>query len=141
MQILRKIKQFFSPEEKEVFTTERSARELLRENLGSFSVDMFDQDDPIISMSPADRKSYLKYFHSIMTDKKIIQRLQYLINKQANLTLKHSKEGVFDVVGSSTLNGIAVAKNDIERLSAMFEKESAEPPAPEVQQLQNFRGI
>lgn len=140
MNILRKIKQLFRKEAIEV-PLERKQRDLLRENLGSISVDMFDQDDPLIGMSPADRKSYLKYFHSIMTDKKMITRLEYLINKQANLTLKHSKDGVFDVVGSSTLNGIAVAKNDIERLSAMFLKESAEPPTPVVPQIPDFRGI
>lgn len=136
--MIRKIIQFFRKEDKEVITNERTARDLLRENLGSISVDMFDHDDPIMAMNPVERKVYLKYFNQIMTDKRLIHRLEWLINKQANLTLKHSKDGVFDVVGSSTLNGVAVAKNDIERLSAMFVKESAEPEVPKVD---NLRGI
>lgn len=136
--MIRKIKQFFSTKEEQKENYEREMRELLRENLSTIAVDMFDSDDPIVAMSPADRKLYLHYFHQILIDKKLIDRLKYLINKQANLTLKNSKDGVFDVVGSSTLNGLTVAKNEIEKLSSMSLKESAELEVPV---LDNLRGI
>lgn len=119
---------FFQKKEpkEELNKVEREARELLRENLNTVSVDMFYADDPIIGLNPNERKQYLSYFHLILKDKKLIERIKFLINTQARMTLKGSKDGVFDIAGAMTMNGITVIKNDIERLSAMFEKEEAE---------------
>jgi len=112
--------------EETISSPERDARELLRENLNTVSVDMFYADDPIILLNPSERKQYLSYFHLLLKDKKLMERIKFLINTQARMTLKGSKDGVFDMAGTMTMNGMTVIKNDIERLSVMFEKEEAE---------------
>lgn len=105
---------------------EREVRELVRENLQTIAVDVFQLGDPIIMMSPKERQQYLGYFHILVKEKKIIQRLQFLINTQANITLKNSRHGTLDMTGCMTMNGISTVKDEIERLSAMYEKEKSE---------------
>ena len=127
MNIIKKIKQFFSPKETiEQTTHEREFRDLLRENLQTVSVDVFHYDDPVVSMTGPTRKEYLAYFYKLATEEKLLSRIKFLINKQANLTLKNSKDGILDTAGVMKMDGLAVVKDDIERLSAMFLKEEAE---------------
>jgi hypothetical protein len=111
---------------KEKPTYEREMRELLRENLNTISVDVFHLTDPLIALSPAKRREYLLTFNRAVIDKTLIQRLEYLINLQANMTLKNSKDGMLDTAGAMTMNGLSVFKDDVERLSNMFIKEEAE---------------
>lgn len=127
MNIIQKIKYIFSPKEiTKQSTHEREFRELLRENLQTISVDVFHYDDPVIDMTGPTRKEYLAYFYKLGVDKKLIDRIKYLINKQANLTLKNSKDGILDTAGVMKMDGLAIVKDDIERLSGMFLKEEAE---------------
>ena len=127
MNIIKKIKQYFSPKEIIMQTThEREFRELLRENLQTISVDVFHYDDPVVNMTGPTRKEYLSYFYKLTVDKKLLERIMYLINKQANLTLKNSKDGILDTAGVMKMDGLSLVKDDIERLSGMFLKEEAE---------------
>jgi hypothetical protein len=104
----------------------RAARELLRENLNTITVDLFYHDDPMVNMSDEDRRLYLKKFHDLMRDKDVMDRIVYLANKQANMTLKGMKDGSdSDVAGSMNINGICLVRDEIQRLGYMFAKESA----------------
>jgi hypothetical protein len=108
--------------------SERSVRELLTENLNLISFDMFSTSDPLVGLTSEERKIYLKYFADMYADKKLIERIQYHINKQSIKTLSNSKEGVTDVAGAMTVNGLAYVMEDIKRLANMHVKESSVPP-------------
>lgn len=124
--MFKKIVSFFTKEKEP--TTKRLQRELLRELLSSVTVDMFYHDDPLLSMSPEERKEYLLYFHILTKDKKLMKRLEFFINKQANVLLKNgtAEDGTLDSGGIMTLNGITMVKNEIEKLSRMYETEEEE---------------
>lgn len=127
MNLIKKIIQFFR-KEKEIKepTYEREMRELLRENLNTIAVDIFHYNDPIMMLNPAERREYLVYFFKLVREAKVIDRLKYLINKQANLTLMNSKSGILDSAGVMKLDGLGTFKDDLERLAKMFEQEEAE---------------
>lgn len=108
----------------------RAWKELLRENLRTVTVDMFYGDDPLLFLGPEDRKVYLKKFSDIINDKDVMARLVYLVNKQANLTLKTMKDGNTEdenMAGSMNINGICLVKDDFERLASTFSKEESPP--------------
>ena len=105
---------------------ERTVRDLLRENLNTVPVDVFSLDDPLLKMNPAERREYLLYFNRLVNDKKLIERIKYFINKQAQLSLKYSKNEKLDMAGALTMNGMGLVKDDVERLSEMFTKEEEE---------------
>ncbi len=109
---------------------ERTVRDLLRENLKTVAVDVFYPEDPLVRMNPEERKIYLKYFYELSLDRKLIDRVKFLINKQANMTLKSSDGGTFDAAGATNINGMAVVKDDIERLGVLFLKENVQKQAP-----------
>lgn len=116
---------------KKVAKQNRVWKELLRENLGTIPVDMFYGDDPVLKLGGEDRKLYLKKFNDLMKDKDVMGRIAYLVNKQANLTLKHMKDGNTekeDMASAMNINGIALVKEDFERLGTMFDKEEGAPP-------------
>lgn len=124
-----KIKEIFKPKKEEERTQlnyEREMRELLRENLNTVSVDMFELDDPIVLLTPSQRREYLLYFHKLFNEKKLITRIKYLINKQAVRTLANSTNDKLDVAGTMKIDGMALIKDDVERLSNMFSKEEDE---------------
>lgn len=108
----------------------RAYKELLRENLNTIAVDVFYGDDPLVYLQGEDRKLYLKKFNDLMKDADILGRFMYLINKQANLTLKSMKDSNDEnanMAGSMNINGIALVKEDFERLSNTFLKEDIPP--------------
>ena len=125
---LKKIKEIFhiQKEENESEDIERTMRDLLRENLNSLSVDVFHLDDPIVLLNPSQRREYLLYFNKLVTEKKVIHRLEYLINKQANMTLLNSRSGQLDTAGVMKMDGLGTFKDDVERLSKMFLTEEEE---------------
>lgn len=106
----------------------RDVRELLRENLKLVSVDMFYNDDPLLSMTKEERLVYLKSFFDLFKDEKLTQRIKYHINKQAQKTLGSATNGVEDLAGAMNINGIAFIMNDIEKLSNMYIKETTVVP-------------
>lgn len=130
MSLFKTIAQFFNKKEepkKEDQNFDRVYRDLLRENLNTISVDVFHYDDPLLRLNPAERREYLSYFRKIVADRKIVERLQYLINKQANMTLKNSgTRGELDTAGVMKMDGLSTFKDDVERLSVMFFKEESE---------------
>lgn len=134
-----KIASLFKKKEKEK-TTKRLQRELLRELLASVTVDVFYHDDPLIGMSPEERKEYLMEFHLLAKNKRLIARLEYFINKQANILLKNgtSEDGTLDSGAIMTLNGITIVKNEIEKLSRMYETEEEERKIKMTQQEQMY---
>lgn len=138
MNIIKKIKQYFKTEEPIDPTHEREFRSLLRENLKTVVVDVFYYDDPLNSLTGPDRKTYLQYFHLLLKDERFMTRLKFFINKQANITLKNSKDGILDAAGIMKMDGMGTMKDDIERLSGMYLKEEKEqePIAPDL-----LRGI
>lgn len=112
----------------------KSIKELLRENLKTIPVDMFFLDDPLAQLSGTERIEYLKYFQILAGEKKLMERLKWLINKQARLIIENEKDSDTQagLAGAMTLNGIAVVKDQIEGLAAMYQKELAsERPIPE----------
>lgn len=125
-----KIANWFKKKEKiPISTPQRMMRDLLRENLKSISVDVFYHDDPILTMNPEERLEYLKYFRKLAGGSKLIKRLEYLINKQANIILKTGTETLDKQLDSGaimTMNGLTIVKNEIERLASMSIKEEAE---------------
>lgn len=136
MDILKRIGQFFvkkeEPKKENKKNYERVYRDLLRENLNTVSVDVFNYDDPMLRLNPTEKLEYLKYFNKIFTDRKIIARLEYLINLQANMTLKNSLDGELDTAGVMKMDGLSTFKDDVERLSTMFLKEEADRTRPAV---------
>lgn len=115
---------------KKVEKPKRAWKELLRENLGTVSVDMFYGKDPLLSIPEGERMLYLKKFHDVVNDKDIMGRILYLVNQQANLTLKTMKDGNSDdenMGGAMNINGICLVKDDFERLASMHTKEG-DPP-------------
>lgn len=103
---------------------ERDSRDLLRENLNLVQVDMFYGDDPILNLNKEERIMYLKSFFDLLKDDKLIKRMKYHINKQAQKTLANSKNGIQDIAGAMNINGIAFIIDDIEKLSNMYIKET-----------------
>ena len=127
MSIFKKIKKLFQKKEVHIAPNhERTMRDLLRENLSTVAVDVFYHDDPIVLMNAEERQAYLLYFRNLVLDKKLISRLKFFINKQANITLMSSKDGVLDTAGVMKMDGTSIIIDDIERLSAMFLKEESE---------------
>lgn len=104
---------------------EREMRELLRENLKTVAVDVFYYDDPLLTLNPEERKTYLTYFNVLVNDKKLIDRLKFFVNKQANITLKESIHNELDVAGVMKMDGINTVIDDMKRLSAMYLQEEA----------------
>lgn len=114
-------KLFESKKEKTI----RLEKELLRENLSLVPIDIFYIDDPLLSV-PEDKKVlYFKKFHDLCADKDIMERIKYLINKQARLTLQSSITGISDALGSGSINGMASVKDDFERMGSSYIKETA----------------
>lgn len=123
------IKRMFLKKEeqkKEEVNYERVYRDLLRENLNTVAVDVFHYNDPLLALNPQERREYLVYFNKLVNDKRVIERLEYLINKQANMTLKNSLSGELDTAGVMKMDGLSTFKDDVERLSEMFLKEESE---------------
>lgn len=106
-------------------SVERMEKDLLRENLNLVRVDIFYIDDPILSVAAENKVAYLKKFHDICKDTEIMERIKFLINKQALLTLQHSRDGTTDIMGSACINGIASVKDDFERMGSSYLKETA----------------
>lgn len=117
--MMKKIINFFKKKQ-EPIAHERRIRDLLRENLATVAVDVFYYNDPLLDMNPEERREYLLYFYKIVSDKKLIERIRYFINKQANITLKNSKDGTLDTAGCMKMDGMGTLKDDFERLSQMF---------------------
>lgn len=122
MSFLKKIKQLFKKEEEQL-DFERNVRELLRENLNTVAVDVFTIDDPLFALNPSERREYLLYFNRLVVDKKLIERIKYLINKQAQMSLKYSKNEKLDMAGALTMNGLGLVKDEVELFSKMFTQE------------------
>lgn len=112
----------------ETKTHEREMRELLRENLKTVAVDVFYHDDPLVRLGPEERRAYLFAFHNLWKEGKLIERLQFFVNKQANLTLKESLDGELDTAGIMKMDGTSIIIDDVKRLSAMYLKENTENP-------------
>ncbi len=111
---------FESPKTK----NERNSKELLRENLSLIPIDLVYIDDPILNV-PDDKKTiYYKKFHDIIIDKDITDRINYLINKQAKLTLQASRDGTSDALGYGCINGISSVKDDFVKLGNSYLKET-----------------
>jgi hypothetical protein len=127
--MFKKILTFFSepqvvekpPEEK---PRERLAKELLRENLMLVPLDMYYVDDPILEIAEDKRKKYLKKFANICGDRDVMERFNYLINKQVQITMNRALMGQSDVNGSFNINGIATVKDDFQRLANSYVKET-----------------
>jgi len=112
---------------KKVAKKERVYKELLRENLGTVVIDMFYGDDPLLVLGETDRKLYLKKFYDLYQDKDVMSRIAYLVNKQANLTLKSLKESNSDesnMAGAMNINGLCLIRDEIQRLAQMYLKEN-----------------
>ncbi len=109
-------------------TQERELRDLLRENLNLITVDMFYKEDPIIKLKKEERILYLKKFSDLSKDGKLIERIKYHINKQAQMTLAAAKDGTQDVAGSMNINGLAFVIDEIERLAKQYVKETTKKP-------------
>src|SRR4051812_11779452 len=107
---------------------ERDLRDLLRENLNLITIDMFYKEDPILKLKKQDRILYLKEFSDLWKDGKLVERIKYHINKQAQMTLSNSKDGVQDVAGSMNINGLAFVVDEIKRLANQYTKETTPPP-------------
>ncbi len=104
---------------------EKTSRDLLRENLNLIEVDMFYTNDPLIELTDEQRRLYLKSFFDLYKDKKLFERIKYHINIQAQRTLAHAKDGIEDIAGAATINGLAFIMDDIQKLSNMYIKETA----------------
>ena len=114
---------------------ERYARELLRENLNTIALDVFYLDDPVMKMVGEERKEYLKYFYELSKSPILIDRIKYMINKQAVITLSMPSKGgvtdsVFDMAGSLNINGMSSVKDTIDTLATMYKKEYLAPEQP-----------
>lgn len=104
---------------------EREWKQLLRENLDTVAIDLFHSDDPLLALNPEERKIYLKKFKDLVDDPDLMSRIKYLVNLQARLTLKSVKDGAEpSIAGAMNINGICLVKEDFERLSQMFDKET-----------------
>lgn len=120
--MFKTIKTFF---EKNEDKRQREIKELLRENLSLIPIDIFYIDDPIMGLNEEQKYKYYKKFFDIVSDKEVMERIKFLINKQARLTLASSRDGTADAMGASCINGIASVKDDFERLANSYIKESA----------------
>lgn len=116
--MIETIKNLFSKKEEPKST--RSEIQLLRENLNLIELDIFYLDDPI-PLKESDRKQYLKVFNDFMSNKLAVDRIKYLINKQAVLALQSE-----DKLGAMNINGMATVLEDLQRLSDMYDKEVAQ---------------
>lgn len=129
------IKNLFKPKTLvEPDTTERQMRELLRENLNTVPIDVFYIDDPITALPVEKRLAYLKHFSELSKDDLLMQRIKYLINKQAIKTLGSGRDASIDMGGAMTINGIALVKDDIGRLATMHVKET-----PTIEKFDKFK--
>lgn len=119
----------FKKETKEIkikevkITQTRAVKDLLRENLSTLVVDMFYVDDPLVGKDEGPRQRYLKKFFDLSKDKDVMERIKWLINKQARLIVNDVYNENGNSPGAMTINGIAVVKDDIERLAVTYEKE------------------
>ena len=120
--MFKTIKRFFENKSQKQY---RESKELLRENLSLIPIDLVYGDDPLFSI-PEERKTvYYKKFFDLSSDKEIMDRINYLINKQAKLTLQSARDGTSDALGYGCINGIASVKDDFVRLGNSYLKETA----------------
>lgn len=119
--MFKTIKKLFEKKEEK---TNREIKELLRENLSLMPIDVFYIDDPMLAVPEGRKVEYLKKFHDVCADKDVMERIKFLINKQANLTLSKSINGVSDTMGSACINGIAAVKDDFEKMGSLYLKET-----------------
>jgi hypothetical protein len=102
----------------------RLMKELLRENLGLVPIDIFYIDDPKLGVPPDKLADYYKKFYDICRDKEVIDRINYLINKQARLILQTANTtGAMDGLAGININGMASVKDDFTRLANSYLKE------------------
>lgn len=114
------------PKEKQ----QREMRELLRENLDLLPVDIYYIDDPKVGIPPDKLVDYYRKFYDICRDREVMDRIKYLINKQARIAIAASKEtGNLDALGGVNINGMATIQDDFIRMANSYLKEipSAEP--------------
>lgn len=113
-------------------SSKRNIRELLRNNLNVIEADMFYIDDPMNSLENEQRTLYLKTFFDLYKDSKLIDRIKFHINKQAQKTLSNFKDGESDLAGAMNINGMAFIMNDIERIANMYIKETTAKAEPKI---------
>jgi len=108
-------------------TSDRLARELLRENLNTVAVDMFDVADPLLKMNPEQRTMYLKHMADLAKDDDLMNLIKMLINQQVVKTMYQGSQNPdpkFDFAGSMKIDGMACIKDAIEQRAAMHRKET-----------------
>lgn len=111
-------------EETAIEIQEREMRELLRENLILFPTDIFYIDDPKVGVPPDKLVDYYRKFYDICRDKDVMERIKYLINRQARMTMESAnKSGTLDALGGVNINGMATVRDDFIRMANSYLKE------------------
>ena len=135
--MIERIKTMFAKKEE---GTSRLMKELLRENLDLLPVDIFYIDDPRLSIQPDKLVEYDRKFYDICRDHDVMDRIKYLINKQARMTIQHGyTKGELDALGSININGMATVKDDFTRLANSYLKSM--PTVEPLSQLESYRVI
>ena len=136
MNILKtKITEWFKKPEQ---NRSRLMKELLRENLDLLPVDIFYIDDPRLAIPPDKLVEYDKKFYDLCRDHDVMDRIKYLINKQARITIQRSQEnGTMDALGGININGMATVKDDFTRLGNSYIKSM--PTVEPLNQLDKFK--
>ncbi len=137
MQILNNIKKLFTkPDSGTGIEPERLARELLRENLGSVTVDMFGVSDPLVLMEGDERKLYLKHCADLAKDEVLMGLIRMLINQQVVRTMHAGSKQMdpkFDFAGAMKIDGIAIVKDALDVRASMHFKE-----APKIEEFNPY---
>lgn len=126
--ILSKLNRAFGTEQ---VSQERAVKELLRENLGLVSVDIFYINDPVLRVTEDKKKEYYKKFYDLCRDDDVMERIKYLINQQVRLNIDNARQGDADIMGGININGMATIKDDFTRMSNSYLKLAPEKPIVE----------
>ena len=118
--MIEKIKKMFESKKE---SRPRMMKELIRENLDLLPIDIYYIDDPRLAIHPDKLVEYDKKFYDICQDSDVMDRIKYLINKQARMTIQHSyQHGEMDALGGININGMATVRDDFIRLGNSYLK-------------------
>jgi len=133
--MIEKIKELFAKKET---NRSRLMKELIRENLDLLPVDIYYIDDPRLAIPPDKLVEYDKKFYDICRDQYVMDRIKYLINKQARMTIQASyQNGTMDALGGININGMATVRDDFIRLGNSYIKSM--PHVEPIDELDKFK--
>lgn len=102
---------------------EPNMADLMRANLKSITVEASESNPPdyLGGIDEADKIQRIARVNDLWSNEMFHEIFRYLVNKQANYTLKEAVNDAQIFTGRMNINGMSLFKDEVERCHALFE--------------------